>query len=500
VTSILSRHCRPTLGPNGAASAGHPLATSAAIRTLANGGSAIDAAIAAQAVICVTMPHSAGLGGDLLALVHDQGVVHAVGGAGASPSIAPTSCGTDSGSSVTVPGLVAGWLSAHQQWGKIPLEHALAPAIALADAGYRVDADLATAVGAQRDRIARYGALDWSLLSLGAGETWRQPELAELLRGIASTEKGGGRDAFYAGDAADALAAAAERHGGTLNTTDLRNHQTELGKSVATAWGDAQLHVQPPSTQGTLLAMAARWINDNVEADAVRGSGTEDILEHLLIEATEAAFQYRDDIASDPNLLSVDLEVNRERASLLGGPRAYLHTAGVAVADSDGLVVSSLVSVFDDFGSGVYVPELGLCLNNRAAGFTSGNNAAAPGKKPVHTLAPAIVIEATGNPLALATPGADGQVQTIIQVLARMRFGGLTLAEAIASSRWRSEGGSLLIEGEHPAGAGLTARGHRTSLRAAGDEVFGAIVAAGIDDGLSYAAADWRRNVSTGAL
>jgi len=473
----------------GAISAAHPLAVSAGIRMLAQGGSAIDAAIAAQAMICVTMPQAAGLGGDLLALVSTRGTVTAVNGTGRSATQSPAHQATDGGSSVTVPGLVGGWLTSHRSWGRLPLDEVLSPAIEIAERGYRVDAELARAVDHQRERISRYGAAGWELLSCRQGGLWNQPELAVLLRRIADS----GENAFYTGEAAAELVTAVAANGGTLSLADLADHETEMLSPVETPWNGGRLLVQPPSTQGTLLAMAARWFDR-------AGGSAPDNLDHLMIEATEAAFEHRDSVAGPGSLLDVELDVDRERALRRGGPRAYLHTAGVAVADSDGMVVSSLISVFDDFGSGVYVPELGLVLNNRVAGFTSGDNAAAPGKKPVHTLAPSMLIDEAGEALALATPGADGQVQTLLQVIARMRFSGLGLADALASPRWRSEDGLLLIERDHSGIPDLTRRSHRLGLRDSGDDVFGAVVAAGMTNGTPSAAADWRRNVSTGAV
>ncbi|WP_190816548.1 gamma-glutamyltransferase [Saccharopolyspora pogona] len=185
------------------------------------------------------------------------------------------------------------------------------------------------------------------------------------------------------------------------------------------------------------------------------------------------------------------LSVDYERATPRTGPRAYLHTAGVATADDNGTIVSSLVSVFDDFGSAIYVPEAEIRLNNRAAGFTAGPNAPRAATRPVHTLAPAVV-RTPSSRYALATPGADGQVQTLLQVLAAARAG-KSLDEAIAQPRWRSQDGDLVIPPGHPARDALAQRGHRLSEADAGAELFGAVVCAGLDDRRLFAVADWRR-------
>jgi gamma-glutamyltranspeptidase / glutathione hydrolase len=153
--------------------------------------------------------------------------------------------------------------------------------------------------------------------------------------------------------------------------------------------------------------------------------------------------------------------------------------------------------VFDDFGSGVFIPELGITLNNRAGGFTTGDNAAAPGKRPVHTLAPALVTTSHGI-LALATPGADGQVQTLLQVLIAIHRESVDLAGAIARPRWRSENGRLLIERSHANAERLRSLGHRLELLPDGEMRFGAVVCAGFMDDEPVAAADWRRETAAG--
>jgi gamma-glutamyltranspeptidase/glutathione hydrolase len=163
------------------------------------------------------------------------------------------------------------------------------------------------------------------------------------------------------------------------------------------------------------------------------------------------------------------------------------------------MTVSTLVSVFDDFGSCVFVPGCGITLNNRCDGFTEAPNDAAPGKRPVHTLAPALAITPNGA-LALATPGADGQVQTLLQVIAAALKDGVDLATAIAKPRWRSEGGALLIERSHPEIDRLQSLGHRIKVLADGDTRFGAVVCAGQFDGAPIAASDWRRETWSGVV
>src|SRR5699024_5824717 len=161
--------------------------------------------------------------------------------------------------------------------------------------------------------------------------------------------------------AASAITGAVARTGGRLDHADLAAHETLVGAPVQVDWAGGRVSVQPPPSQGVLLALALRTL------DRLRTEGLP-VSHHLLVEITEAAFTVRDSCGRGADLLDVPLRIDPDRATGRGGPRAYLHTAGVATADAAGQVVSSLISVFDDFGSGVFVPELGLVLNNRAAG------------------------------------------------------------------------------------------------------------------------------------
>ena len=481
-----SSQSRPVLeGFMGAVSAAHPLAVAAGQELLQIGGSAVDAAIAAQAVLCVVAPDACGLGGDLFALVQRQGeAVVAVNAAGAAP-MALVQASTDGANSITVPGIVDGWRQMSAGWARVPLARCLEPAIRIARGGFRLTAALAGTVAQHRDRLLRGGAASWTLLSLRPGAVFVQPELADLLDAVGREGR-----AFYEGSPAMLVAEAVQRLGGALSAADLAAHRTEIRPPIVTRLGDATVATQPPMAQGVLLSMALAGLER-------LGPVPLDLCDHVGVELTEAAFAFRARAGEGEGLLSEPLSIDLDRAGLRGGPRAYLHTAGVAVSDRDGLTVSSLVSVFDHFGSGVFVPGCGITLNNRAGGFTEAPNAAAPGKRPVHTLAPALVLLETGA-LALATPGADGQVQTLLQVLTALFREGVDLAQAIARPRWRSEGGALLIEQSHPAVARLESLGHRVKRLPDGDTRFGAVVSAGLVDGAPVCVSDWRRNTWSG--
>lgn len=470
-------------GADGAVAAAHPLAVEAALESFRRGGNAVDAVVSAQAALTVVLPQSCGLGGDGLALVAlPDGTIHAIHGAGAAPAIAPDP--GRPGATVTVPGLVDAWSELVGRHGRLGLADALAPALRLAAEGIPVPASTVAAVDLQRARLIEGGADRWELLSLEPEDRWVQPALARTLEAIGSDPR-----VVYEGALADAIVRAVGDHGGTLTGHDLADHATTWPEPIATSWDGGTLVVQPPMSQGVLLAMAARWIERHGPGQA---------RDHTAAEAIAAAFACRNRVAEGGALLEEPLDIDPERTTRRWAARSFLHTAGVTAADQAGMAVSSLVSVFDEFGSGVFVPEAGFVLNNRAEGFTEAPNDLRPGALPVHTLAPALHVHRDGRPTALATPGADGQVQSLLQVLLSMRFDRPDILAALERPRWRGEHDDLLIERGHPAAEDLEVRGHRLRVLDHGDERFGAVVAAGVDDDGPWAAGDARREVATG--
>jgi gamma-glutamyltranspeptidase/glutathione hydrolase len=488
-------------GHRGAAATGHPLATAAALGLLDGGGNAVDAAVAAHAVLSVALPGSCGVGGDALFLVRrPDGAVAAYNGTGASAAAGPArgarDWAADGGASVTVPGAVAAWWRVLERHGSAPPTTVFAPAVRAAGDGVELPCAVAEQVTEQRARLERGGAGGWALLAARPGEVVVQPQLAAVLQRVAAE----GPEAFYTGPLAEAISRAVRRDGGTLAPGDLVVHETVSAEPVTVGWGSGRVHVQPPVSQGVLLAMALQWLDRHADLAAP------DRLDHLGVELTEAVFGYRDRCAREgAALLREPLEVDPERAARRGGPQPYLHTTGVAVADADGTVVSSLLTLFDDFGAGTFVPEGGFVLTNRGAGFTAAPNEPGPGRKPVHTLAPAIV-EGPSGVTAIATPGADGQVQTLLQVLARVRFEGASLADAVGAPRWRSVASQLHVEASHPGIEGLRERGHDLVTAPDGDGLFGAVVSAswsgdpGTADRPATAVGDWRRGVAAGGI
>jgi gamma-glutamyltranspeptidase/glutathione hydrolase len=489
ITSASSSRPRPVItGHRGAVSSAHPLATSAGQFALAMGGNAVDATIAAQAVLCVIAPSACGLGGDALFLIRGRsGEVLAVNGVGRSPGDPAFTSIPNKGSSVTVPGIVDAWSMMHARYGSLDLPVVLGPAIGLARGPARLASDVAASVMQQQQRLSQGGAAGWPVLAAAlAGTPVAQPELADTLERLATA----GPASFYSGPLADAMIRAIRSHGGLMAQKDLEAHRTMIVQPVTIELDGVALAVQPPPTQGVLLAMVLRHLANQPQR-------LPDTIDHAAIELTLSAFEHRDHAAANPALVELELTHDPVEASRRRGPRAYLHTAGVAASDSSGMVVSSLVSVFDDFGSCIFVPEGGFTLNNRGEGFTDGPNRARPAAYPIHTLAPAIV-QADRSIIGLATPGADGQIQTLAQVLARILLLSEPLLAALDAPRWRSEDGRLLVEADHPCKDLLAQRGHDVVPLSAGDSRFGGVVCAGTMDDAPFAGADWRREVWPG--
>ncbi len=476
-----SSRVRPALfGERAAACAAHPLAASASMEVIAQGGGAADAVIAAQAVISVIAPEAGGVGGDGFFLVRAKdGSVTAINAAGRTPAglRGPV---RDDGTSVTVPGVVAGWGELSRRFGKLPLAAALEPAIRLARQGCSARPETIRAAKAQRQRLVRGGARGWAFFEAEDNAAVTQLPLADTLANIGAH----GARWFYEGPLADAIVRAVADGGGALAREDMAAHASVVASPLSLSWKGLRIHVQPPMSQGILLLMALA----GYEARQVSAPD----LEHVAIELAKAVFEFRGHAARGSALLGEQIEIDIKRAAHRNGPRSYLHTAGAAASDSEGVVVSSLISVFDDFGSAIFVPEGGFVLNNRAAGFTQAPNDSRPDALPVHTLAP-ILVEAEDSCFALATPGADGQVQTLLQILLGIAAEGLDLPTAIDRLRWRSEDGRLLVEDQFPVREELVARGHVVVTERAGDTRFGAVVCAGISGNRPFGCADWRR-------
>jgi gamma-glutamyltranspeptidase/glutathione hydrolase len=480
-------------GALGTVACGHPLAASVGVETFRAGGGAVDAALATAAALWVLMPEACGLGGDAFMLVRaPTGEITAVNGSGAAgASVAPPLL-AEGAEMAAVPGAVAALCDAHELFGKLPLEQILSPAVGLAGGGFPIGGGLLRMIEEERELLER-GAPGWVFLGPGLrrGSLVRQPVLAGLLQRIGRH----GARAFYDGHCARAIERAVGTAGGSLGTSDLLEHTTVVRDPLRGTFKGFDVAVQPPVSQAALLLMAL---------DALERSGAESAADraHASVEAIEAAFARKHELNADgaaERLLAEPIEIDtRTPAGRRGGPQGGLHTTAVAAAGADGQVVSMLVSVYDLFGCGVLVPECGFVLNDRLSGCSTdpaSPNAVAARRRPVHTLSPSLVSD-SARTFALTTPGADGQVQTLLQLIDAIASDGANLPRALDRPRWRSSEGRLGIESDYDPDvlAELEGRGHDLIRMEPGSPGFGAAVAAGIDSrtGTPFAASDPR--------
>lgn len=441
----------------------------------------------------VLMPEACGLGGDAFMLIRSaSGEITAVNGSGAAGAAVAPPLSPEGAAMAAVPGAVAALCDAHSRFANLPLEQVLMPAIGLAGGGFPIGGGLLRMIEEERPLLER-GAPGWVFLDPGLrpGSLVRQPALAGLLQRIGRH----GARAFYEGHCARALERAVGAAGGSLAAADLAEHASVVRSPLAGSYRGFEVAVQPPVSQAVLALMVLQALErSGVSSPADRA--------HVLVEAVEAAFAHKHELAAEgagERVLSEPLVIDPSRpAQRLGGPRGGLHTTAVAAAGADGQVVSMLVSVYDLFGCGVLVPDCGFLLNDRLAACPAdpdSPNAPAAGRRPVHTLSPALVSDGR-RAFALCTPGADGQVQTLAQVIDAIATDGANLPRALDRPRWRSSEGRLGIESDYDPGliSELEKRGHELLPMPPGAPAFGSAVAGGIDSrtGTPFAASDPR--------
>jgi gamma-glutamyltranspeptidase/glutathione hydrolase len=468
----------------GAVATSHPRAVAAALEMLEAGGSAVDAAVAAGAVLCVVDPRATGIGGDVFALVWADGEPAPAGLAagGEAPAGLTVSALRDAGHaempadgpwSITVPGAVAGWEALLERFGRLGMERVLRPAITVAEAGFAIAPCIAEGWAKARERLARNAAAAALFLPGGrppaAGDRFANPELGAVLRAIAT----GGADAFYRGDVAARIGAAVEASGGPLRAQDVEAWAgPEWVAPISTTFRGHDVFELPPPNQGIVVLESlavyggASW-SDRVER------------EHVAIEAIKLAAADAEAHVADPRRAAVPTDglldpryvelrrsaIDRDRASVAAAGRPG-DTVYVAVATRDAGCCSFIQSVYEGFGSGVGVPGLGFTLQNRGAGFTLQDghpNAPAPGKRPFHTIIPAMVGTADRFVAALGVVGGFMQPQGQQQILRAVLEDGAGPQAAVSAPRWRVLGGRRL--GLEPGfdrelAASLARRGH----------------------------------------
>ena len=448
----------------GAIAAPHRLASEAGAAVLRAGGNAVDAAVAADAVLCVVYPHMTSVGGDLFAMVWPAGESHPVGraGAGRSGSLATASAVRDQGHdrmppdgvlTVTVPGTADAWGRLVERFGSMGMRPLLEPAAGLARDGFPVAPGLAEALAENAERLMRDPECRRLLPPLKAGMTMRNPELAGTLSDLGRN----GFNSFYRGDLAAAIVAAVERRGGFLTAADMAVHRGEWAAPLAVAFRDLTVYEMPPPTQGlAALGMLVRLSRIPPE----RLSPGPGFVQELR-RVRDAVYPLRDRYISDPDFASVPLQPFLD-PDVDGGGRGEPLPAGdticVCAADEHGNLVSIVQSVANAFGSGVIAEGTGILLQNRGCYFSleEGHvNLIEPRKRTMHTLIPALAARRERPHLAFGTMGADAQPQIQVQVLLGLTDSGLDPQSAVSAPRVRVDpgGGTLLVEADYPQAA-----------------------------------------------
>ena len=466
----------PVCARNGVIATSQPLASAAGLHVLQEGGNAIDAAVTAAAVLAVVEPTMTGVGGDLFALVFDgkTRTLNGLNSSGRAGAHADADALTAGGLkalplhgplTVTVPGSVAGWAELLRRFGSVPLARALGPAIRYAREGFAVSEIVAAQWDAVAPRLAADPDAAAVLLPGGrapaAAEVFRNPDLATTLEQIAAAGPG----VVYGGPIGAAIAA----------------HRADWVAPISTTYRGHTLYELPPNTQGFV---AIEMLNI-LEGYDVRGMGhnSAEYL-HVYSEATRIAFADRAAHLADADHVPAGLlarliskeyaadrrtQINLRRAAPAHGPAAPAierrgDTVYLAAADRFGTVVSLINSLFDSFGSGIVVPGTGIALHSRGAGFTlepGHPNRLAPGKRPAHTLVPAMLVDEQ-SVMAFGVMGADNQAQAHAQVVVNVVDFGMNVQDAgdVARARHFEEG--LALESGIPEGvhAALRARGH----------------------------------------
>jgi gamma-glutamyltranspeptidase/glutathione hydrolase len=453
----------------------HPLATRAGVEVLRAGGTAVDAAVAANAVLAVVYCHSCGLGGDAFALVWwpPDRRLHAFNGSGRAPAGLTIELVRARGHAempargplpITVPGAVDAWGQLIARFGRRSLADALAPAAAIAAEGYELTALSARSLARSTEFIdeAALAVFQPDGRQLEAGERLRQPLLAATLGRIGSE----GADAFYRGELGTEIARAVGAAGGVLSADDLAAHRGEWVEPIATAYRDVEVATAPPNSQGIAALIALNVLTELGErgwpglpgdaplaADAALAA---DRL-HGQLEALKVAWSERDRCVADPErgLCDVDALLAPSHAAALadrldperagrfaptsppGGGTVFL-----CAADADGCMVSLIESNWMGFGSGIMGGETGVMLQNRGNYFSldpAHPNHLAPGARTLHTLTPMMLVR-DGIPwVAIGSMGGDGQPQFMVQLVNALLDDGLDPQQAVDRPRFVAE-------------------------------------------------------------
>lgn len=445
---------RGSLRGRAGVAADHPLAAAGGYAVLREGGSAADAAVAMGAVMTVVQPHYSHVGGDAFAIVYRKNgsEVEALNSSGPAPTSTAVErfhetgrMVTEGAAAVTIPGCVGGWWALHQKDGKLPWARLFEDAIRIAREGYPASRGLWRAIGwwPARGVESAYFDATFGHVTRDAGAEVVQPALAKTLETIAADGEAG----FYAGNVAEACLRSM-REGGVEVTPDEWRSPAEWVRPLSLAFGDAEVHIQPPPSRGLVLALAAKEYAAGSERGAV-----------AQFKSLERAFGAVNSLAGDPRATGFDayrlLEQGASPGVAPAGPPDGDTTYLLAV-DNEGNAVSWIQSVFAPWGSTVWVDGTGLLLNNRMAGFTpvpGHPNDVAPGKRPMHTLHCYLATDTATGALRMVggSPGAHRQPTTNLQMLDAVLFQGMDAQDALDLPRWSvgsPRGGKSTVEVE----------------------------------------------------
>jgi gamma-glutamyltranspeptidase/glutathione hydrolase len=447
---------------HGVVAASHHLAAEAGGAVLRQGGNAVDAAVAADAVLCVVYPHMTSIGGDLFALVWPASASRPVGlaGAGRSGSLATIDAVRSRGHDVmpergaltiTVPGTVEAWGRLVERFGSLGLEPLMAPAASCARDGFVVTPNLAGFLQEHAHWLLREEPANQLLPPMKAGMLLRNPELAATLEEIGRN----GFNGFYRGELARAIVSAVERRGGLLTLDDLAGHRSEWVEPVSFPYRGFTVFEMPPPTQGLVAAAILRRFERLDRGRLEPGLG----FARELVRIRDEVYSLRDRYITDPDFADVPWEPFLDPDHVAATGAAAIpegDTVYLCAADEHGNVVSLIQSVAGTFGSGVVAEGTGILLQNRGKYFSldeAAVNRLEPRKRTMHTLIPAMADD--GRRFAFGSMGSDGQPQLQAQVFVNLADRGLDPAPAVAAPRLRVPpgGGGLWVEADYPEAA-----------------------------------------------
>lgn len=486
----------------GIVAASQPLAARAGVQVLEHGGNAVDAAIAANAVMGVVEPEMNGIGGDLFVIFYEAktGKLHGLNSGGWAPSGLTPALLKAKGFkqmpprgiySVTVPGAVAGWDALRARFGALPMRDILAPAIFYADQGFPVTEVIANGwAGGLKLLSAEPNAARTYLIdgkAPRAGQPFRNPDLAASLRLVASQ----GPRGFYEGKTADAILAISREKGGTMTAADLKEYAPAWVDPISTTYRGWSVYELPPNTQG----IAALMMLNLMERFPLGEYGFHSPQSmHAMIESKKLAYADMLRYVGDPSFTKVPVPamlgkdhaaaraaaidpkqaacgVQPSQFSGLTTPSIGADTIYLSVVDRDGNIVSLIQSLYSSFGSGVVPPGTGFMLHNRGGGFTleEGHpNVVAPRKRPFHTIIPAFM-QKDDVRIGFGIMGGFNQAQAHAQFVSNIADYGMTIQEALEAGRFTKgsfQGCDVAVEALVPAAtiAELRALGHEVRV------------------------------------